>query len=79
MNEEWFSVESSRNLVWFSLLSLLSLLSVYVERGRHRTLFCPFGRLCSRWVFCVWRPVPLAWPSGNPAMSSGPCWLWAWS
>jgi hypothetical protein len=38
MNEEWFSAESSRNLAWFSLLSLLSVLSVYVERGRHRTL-----------------------------------------
>ena len=38
MNEEWFSAESSRNLAWFSLLSLLSVLSVYVERGRHSTL-----------------------------------------
>ena len=38
MNEEWFSAESSRNLVWFSLLSVLSGLSVYVERGRHRSL-----------------------------------------
>jgi hypothetical protein len=38
MNEEWFSAESSRNLAWFSLLSLLSVLSVYVERGRHRKL-----------------------------------------
>ena len=38
MNEEWFSAESSRNLVWLSLLSVLSGLSVYVERGRHRSL-----------------------------------------
>ena len=38
MNDGWFSVESSRNLVWFSLLSLLSLMSFYVHRGRHRTL-----------------------------------------
>ena len=38
MNEEWFSAESSQNLVWFSLLSLLSAFSVFVERGRHRTL-----------------------------------------
>jgi hypothetical protein len=38
MNDGWFSVEFSRKLVWFSLLSLLSVLSFYVERGRHRTL-----------------------------------------
>ena len=38
MNEGWFSAGFSRNLVWFSLLSVLSVLSVYVERGRHRTL-----------------------------------------
>ena|SRR5262245_44104986 len=38
MNNGWFSVESSRNLIWFSLLSLLSLLSFYVHRGRHRML-----------------------------------------
>jgi len=38
MNEGWFSVEFSRNLVWFSLLSLLSLMSFYVHRGRQRTL-----------------------------------------
>jgi hypothetical protein len=38
MNDEWFSVEFSRKLVWFSFLSLLSLMSVYVQRGRHRTL-----------------------------------------
>jgi hypothetical protein len=43
MNEAWFSVEFSRNLVWISLLSLLSGLGFYVERGRHRTL-----------VFAVW-------------------------
>jgi CHASE2 domain-containing sensor protein len=38
MNDGWFSVELSRKLVWFSLLSLLSLMSYYVHRGRHRTL-----------------------------------------
>src|SRR5262245_60536320 len=38
MNDGWFSVESSRNLVWFSFLSLLSLMSIYVDRGRYRTL-----------------------------------------
>ena len=38
MNDGWFSVEFSRKLVWFSLLSLLSLMSFYVHRGRHRTL-----------------------------------------
>jgi CHASE2 domain-containing sensor protein len=38
MNDGWFSAESGRNLVWFSLLSLLSLMSFYVHRGRHRTL-----------------------------------------
>ena len=38
MNDGWFSVESSRNFVWFSLMSLLSVLSVFVEKGRHRTL-----------------------------------------
>ena len=38
MNDGWFSVEFSRKLVWFSLLSLLSLLSFYVHRGRYRTL-----------------------------------------
>jgi hypothetical protein len=38
MNDGWFSVEFSRNFVWFSLLSLLSVLSLFVERGRHRTL-----------------------------------------
>ena len=38
MNDGWFSVEFSRKLVWFSLLSLLSLMSLYVHRGRHRTL-----------------------------------------
>ena len=38
MNDGWFSVEFSRKLVWFSLLSLLSLLSFYVHRERHRTL-----------------------------------------
>jgi hypothetical protein len=38
MNDGWFSMESSRNFVWFSLLSLLSVLSVFVEKGRHRTL-----------------------------------------
>ena len=38
MNDGWFSVEFSRKLVWFSLLSLLSLLSFYVHRGRHRVL-----------------------------------------
>jgi len=38
MNDGWFSVEFSRNLVWFSFLSLLSLMGLYVHRGRHRTL-----------------------------------------
>lgn len=38
MNDGWFSVEFSRKLVWFSLLSLLSLMSFYVHRGRYRTL-----------------------------------------
>ena len=38
MNDGWFSVEFSRKLVWFSLLSLLSLMTFYMHRGRHRTL-----------------------------------------
>jgi Mn2+/Fe2+ NRAMP family transporter len=38
MNDGWFSVELSRKLVWFSFLSLLSLMSIYVDRGRHRIL-----------------------------------------
>ena len=38
MNDGWFSVELSRNLRWFSLLSLLSLMGFYVDRGRYRTL-----------------------------------------
>lgn len=38
MNEGWSSAEFSRSLVWFSLLSVLSLMSFYVHRGRHRTL-----------------------------------------
>ena len=41
---EWFSVEFSRNLGWFSLLSLLSLMNFYVHRGRHRTLVVSIWR-----------------------------------
>ena len=41
---EWFSVELSRNLGWFSLLSLLSLMNFYVHRGRYRTLVVSIWR-----------------------------------
>jgi CHASE2 domain-containing sensor protein len=43
MNDGWFSMEFSQNLKWFSLLSLLSLMSFSVRRGRHRTF-----------VLCIW-------------------------
>lgn len=48
MNDGWFSVEFGRNLVWFSLLSVVSVLSVYVERGAIARSFSPLGGLCLR-------------------------------